>query len=237
MIGQRDLIGCNDYREKEEKMPEDKSMRECENCKCSTDVDVTLEVWTCSACHTENSATKQRCEKCVTKDVCYDKAKDVEGQCSVYSAILKDKGILMRMEHDGECDSCDGHLAAGNLAMSVWHDGTICRDCYSKKQIKPQIPTDVEGVLVEEPTDSISEVLKVRGDRYGVFADNAHTAQKLKRVLESTPNWKVLDDDQKQALEMIVYKMSRVLHGDPDYDDNWLDMAGFSKLVADRLEH
>lgn len=48
--------------------------------------------------------------------------------------------------------------------------------------------------------------------------------------------WHSLASDQKEALEMIAHKLARIINGDPDYADSWVDIAGYSKLVADRLE-
>lgn len=48
--------------------------------------------------------------------------------------------------------------------------------------------------------------------------------------------WNTLAADQKEALEMIAHKLGRIANGDPDYADSWVDIAGYSKLVADRLE-
>ena len=35
---------------------------------------------------------------------------------------------------------------------------------------------------------------------------------------------------------MICHKIGRIVNGDPDYADSWIDIAGYAKLVADRLE-
>ena len=35
---------------------------------------------------------------------------------------------------------------------------------------------------------------------------------------------------------MIFAKVGRILNGDPNYADSWIDIAGYAKLVADRLE-
>lgn len=35
---------------------------------------------------------------------------------------------------------------------------------------------------------------------------------------------------------MIAHKIGRILNGDPNYADSWIDIAGYAKLVADRLE-
>jgi hypothetical protein len=82
------------------------------------------------------------------------------------------------------------------------------------------------------PLDSI---LEARGSRYGAFADNAFVAQGIKRSLETGVNYCGLADDQLEALDQIAAKISRIVTGDPDYVDNWDDIAGYAKLVADRL--
>ncbi len=92
-------------------------------------------------------------------------------------------------------------------------------------------PTTVETILAE------------RGKRYGKFTDHAEITQHLKDVMRSTPGnddrgnlkWDMLNEDQKEALEMIAHKIGRILNGDPNYEDSWRDIAGYATLVADRL--
>jgi hypothetical protein len=84
----------------------------------------------------------------------------------------------------------------------------------------------------------IDQTLNERGSRYGVFKDHAEVTQTLKAIIKSKmgEKWDRLADDQKEALEMIAHKLGRIINGDPDYADSWVDIAGYSKLVADRLE-
>lgn len=81
----------------------------------------------------------------------------------------------------------------------------------------------------------IAATLTQRGNRYGSFDEHARITQNLKIAMADSPNWHRLAADQKEALEMIVHKIGRILNGDPDYDDSWIDIAGYAKLVADRL--
>jgi len=85
---------------------------------------------------------------------------------------------------------------------------------------------------------TLTETLKERGSRYGTFVGHAEVTQKLKRVMadELAKRHKVVTDDQWEALEMIAHKIGRIINGDPDYADSWIDVAGYAKLVADRLE-
>ncbi len=60
----------------------------------------------------------------------------------------------------------------------------------------------------------------------------------VKRVMSATEGWERLNPSQAQALEVIADKISRMLNGDPNYDDNWQDIIGYSQLVLDEIyEH
>jgi hypothetical protein len=85
---------------------------------------------------------------------------------------------------------------------------------------------------------TIDEVLEERGQRYGNFTGHAEVAQRLKLVISESlqQRAKVLTVDQQEALEMIAHKIARIINGDPNYADSWTDIAGYAKLVADRLE-
>lgn len=86
-------------------------------------------------------------------------------------------------------------------------------------------------------TQEITAVLEERGKRYGSFIGHAMVTQDLKKVVAEHLKMrnKELSADQQEALDMIFHKIGRIVNGDPDYDDSWIDIAGYSKLVADRL--
>lgn len=82
----------------------------------------------------------------------------------------------------------------------------------------------------------INTTLAQRGSTYGSYASQAATSQLLKEDMRDTPNWNRLSADQKESLEMLALKVARILHGNPDYDDSWVDIAGYTTLVAHRLQ-
>lgn len=84
-------------------------------------------------------------------------------------------------------------------------------------------------------SQQIGAVLTERGNRYGEFSDNANLAQALKRTAYSMPGAEKLEDLHKEALDYIFGKIARIVNGDPNYQDNWVDIAGFATLVADRV--
>ena len=85
-------------------------------------------------------------------------------------------------------------------------------------------------------TQNVQAVLAERGSRYGKFSEHARITQNIKRAMEDSPNWTLLTPAQKEALEMVAHKIGRILNGDPNYSDSWVDIAGYSKLVADLCE-
>jgi len=83
------------------------------------------------------------------------------------------------------------------------------------------------------PTEAL---IAERGTRYGEFKDGAAIMQQLKDVMHAAPKWDALKPSQKEALEMIQHKIGRILNGDPDYDDNWKDIAGYATLIVKEIE-
>lgn len=97
----------------------------------------------------------------------------------------------------------------------------------------------VNPVITMEPNETdVDAVLDSRAKDYGKFIEGAEIMQMLKRVVHNyieargTP----LAFDQREAIDMIIHKLGRVINGNPDKVDHWVDIAGYATLVADRLE-
>lgn len=82
----------------------------------------------------------------------------------------------------------------------------------------------------------IDALLDERGSRYGKFAGHAVISQQLADTMRVQEGWSGLAPDQREALEMIAHKIARILNGDPNYADSWVDIVGYAKLVVDRLD-
>jgi hypothetical protein len=94
------------------------------------------------------------------------------------------------------------------------------------------------GEFIETSTNNVDTILNERGSRYGNFLDHARVTQRLKEVAHTfaAQHNKTFDVDHAEALDMIFHKIGRILNGDPNYADSWIDIAGYAQLVADRLE-
>ena len=86
----------------------------------------------------------------------------------------------------------------------------------------------------EADTD-VDAILDERAATYGSFEDVAGCAQEIKNAIRICNNSE-LDDDQIEALDMIASKIARVVNGNPNHIDSWIDIAGYATLVADRLQ-
>lgn len=95
----------------------------------------------------------------------------------------------------------------------------------------PRIKPIVEEELTNEET-----YLPNRGSTHGIFKDRAAVAQSVMGAIYYGTHWDEVEDDQRQALFMIAEKISRIVTGDPDFTDHWVDIAGYAQLVVDRLK-
>ena len=86
--------------------------------------------------------------------------------------------------------------------------------------------------------DPLGKLLDQRASQYGSFMASANVAIRLKGVMHNAIAQQDLHlaPDQLLALDMIAVKISRLLTGNPSHKDSWVDIAGYAKLVADRLQ-
>ena len=133
------------------------------------------------------------------------------------------------------------HYIDGNKRLEGWHSDIVTRDKYRDAGGTMEVETDevstpaIESYAETEKQQSVDATLTERGNRYGKFKDHAELSQKLKNVMRNWDGWGAMDYDMRESLEMIQHKIARILNGDPTYADSWHDIAGYAKLVDDRL--
>jgi hypothetical protein len=139
--------------------------------------------------------------------------------------------VKIEARNSGRCNACqwDGPAGGCILTGECRHAPTLRAGdfevLHAGRQPAPT-PCDLSTTLIE------------RGGRYGKFTGHAVVTQELKTVIicALVDRDKSLDADQQEALDMICHKIGRIVNGDPNYADSWIDIAGYAKLVADRLE-
>jgi hypothetical protein len=127
----------------------------------------------------------------------------------------------------------------GTPGPSLAHEALVRADSAMRKA--KQTPEQKAKRIAHYFPDHVPDVnatLDTRAKDYGLFKDGAALMQSLKRNLaeHATKHGKTFADDQWEALEMIVHKMGRIVNGNPDVVDHWVDIAGYATLVADRLQ-
>jgi len=77
-------------------------------------------------------------------------------------------------------------------------------------------------------------LLEEREQTHGNFEDNAIISQALKRSFREVPGWKRLSDIERESMDMIALKFSRILSGRSMSKQHWEDVVGYAKLVEEK---
>ena len=83
---------------------------------------------------------------------------------------------------------------------------------------------------------TINNTLSEREKTHGFYRYQAACAQQLKNVMHEMPGWKQLEYFQAQSLDAIADKIGRILAGNADFKDHWVDIQGYAALVHRELE-
>lgn len=94
----------------------------------------------------------------------------------------------------------------------------------------------VNELMKEQEEIDIDAVLAERGKVHGDYEDHALYTQSIKDIIRLSDNYhNDMSPHQRETLDMIAHKIGRILAGDPNHKDHWIDIAGYAKLTADRL--
>ena len=80
-----------------------------------------------------------------------------------------------------------------------------------------------------------SPILKEREVTHGDFEMKSIWIQEIMENLVGLDSWDNMEADKKEAIHMILVKLSRILYGNPNHKDHWDDIAGYAELVSERL--
>ena len=133
------------------------------------------------------------------------------------------------------CSNCDTVEHFTSVPLEWRCDACDTMNGYSNKELVRKSNDAGENTEI-----SVKETLAERGTRYGEFANHAKLSQHMKMLF----NKHVLEHGQpdeftdtiSESIEMIFHKLARIANGDPQYDDNFRDIAGYAQLVVDELQ-
>lgn len=84
-------------------------------------------------------------------------------------------------------------------------------------------------------------LLMERAHTHGEYRDDARAAMALLDIINQeearrrSRKQDPLGATARHSLRMIAFKIARILTGREDYPDHWDDIAGYAKLVSDRI--
>jgi hypothetical protein len=84
---------------------------------------------------------------------------------------------------------------------------------------------------VHNPDALINE----RESTHGAFNVAAPIMEAILAIYEASPNWHKMTSMQKQTLRMFAHKSGRLLVGNPNYLDHWVDIEGYAHLIVIEL--
>lgn len=105
--------------------------------------------------------------------------------------------------------------------------------------IKKSVPVGTLAKIIKEVDEdtSLDSVIKERRGQHGAFTDHARATQAFKRVFRNElakrheRKQPPLSDTQKEAIEMILHKIGRMVAGDPSFPDHAVDIQGYAKIA------
>jgi hypothetical protein len=88
---------------------------------------------------------------------------------------------------------------------------------------------------MQKAVQDTDALLDERSQTHGRFRDFSRTTQEIKAALRGGANWRNLNPVQRQALEALADKASRIVNGDAYFFDHWADLAGYVQLAVDDI--
>ena len=134
---------------------------------------------------------------------------------------------LHACKHDTNCEVCGAHFAAVFPISNIW-----CPACPKGNLTRGVLTCDCQTRSVRL---EIEQVLKERKTTHGDFRVQFKIAQDLKSTFYSHLE-RPLTPVQRESIDMILTKLSRICSGNSDHADHWDDIAGYAKLASKELE-
>ena len=81
----------------------------------------------------------------------------------------------------------------------------------------------------------VDQILADRQKTHGDFGEVAVIAQAIKTIIRG--HAQLLSPDQREALDIIATKIARILSGDANEPDHWLDIVGYATLALRSIQN
>ena len=78
---------------------------------------------------------------------------------------------------------------------------------------------------------ALDALIAERQTTHGSFASTAWVAQTLRDVFRHELGWENMTPVAREFFDASAIKFARILSGDPDFEDHYLDIQGYAELV------
>src|SRR5260370_19859458 len=122
--------------------------------------------------------------------------------------------------------------------LCLWRDqmdATTFKKPFDVTKIAEDLDENIKDVVKERglPKEVTKALLTDRHSTHGSFEDNAKISQGLKEWMRNSPGWRNITDVEREAMDMIALKFSRVLSGKSLEKQHWEDICGDGQLPLD----
>lgn len=152
---------------------------------------------------------------------------DSVGEESSHPAGLKDQ--LVSKAADATVKATDAALKASLLCSTDPELSELALSYIDR--IYGGVITSVSEPEESKTSSATGRLTDTRKQSHGKIQDVGEVSQKFKAITHAAKNWETMSDSQREALDLIVHKIARILVGDPDFKDHWDDIAGYASIA------
>lgn len=111
---------------------------------------------------------------------------------------------------------------------SVAYSGTDLGDHIHQDQCQSGATTEPIGG--DGLTNLVDRILEERGHSHGDVVEQMRVSDDIKKAMKDCMDFHTLNPVTRECLDMIAFKMSRIIVGDETFHDHWIDIQGYAKL-------
>jgi len=80
------------------------------------------------------------------------------------------------------------------------------------------------------------KIIAERSEQYGAWRSQGAIAQSLKQAVRNGESWKSMLPCQRESIDMCLHKISRIVNGNYNNRDSWLDAGAYMQLTVIELD-
>lgn len=94
----------------------------------------------------------------------------------------------------------------------------------------------MEEKITKNLDEEVTNVVVARDSSYGGFSGISTTCQSFKDIARTCPSWENLSPCEREGLDMIFHKITRILYSPNKIRDSWVDIGGYVRATLQALD-